>query len=119
MAATPDCYQVAWGRAIEPTARRLGKSAEAAAQYALETVQTLRAPDFVSSVEQRGSWFDVYALYRDGYGWYVKIGEDDDGLLLISHHEPEHGSITTASGNVVAATEPDDQKDASKHGGKK
>jgi hypothetical protein len=104
--AKSGCAVVHWERAINPTSRRLGISAAEAQRYALQTVQRLVATDYVEPVQQRGVWFDVYALYRGGLGWFVKIGEDDDGLLVISHHEPEKGSLSTVAGFVVKVVEP-------------
>ena len=95
-----------WERAINPTTRRMAITVEQARQYALITVQKLKEDDYVEPVQQRGVWFDVYALYRDGLGWFVKIGEDEDGLLVVSHHEPEKGSLTTVAGAVIDVTEP-------------
>ena len=97
---------VGWERAIGPTSRRLDVTAERAQQYALETVSMLTQTDFVESVDQFGTWFDVYALYRDGLGWFVKVAEDENGLLLLSHHDPERGSITTAAGNLIEVIKP-------------
>jgi hypothetical protein len=71
----------------------------------LETIERLATTDYVDSVQQRGVWFDIYALYRDGLGWFVKIGEDDDGLLVISHHEPERGSLATVAGIEIKPVE--------------
>lgn len=104
--AKTGCAVVHWERAINPTSRRLGISAEKAREYTLQTVERLVAADHVEPVQQRGVWFDVYALYRDGLGWFAKIGEDDDGLLVISHHEPEKGSLSTVAGFVVNVVEP-------------
>ena len=97
---------VAWDRAIGPTSRRLDMTAERAQQYALETVVVLTQTDFVESIDQFGTWFDVYAVYRDGLGWFVKVGEGEDGLLLLSHHDPERGPVTTAAGNVIEVIKP-------------
>ena len=113
--AKTGCSVVHWERAINPTSRRLGISADRAHHYALQTVERLLATDYVEPVQQRGVWFDIYALYRDGLGWFVKIGEDDDGLLVISHHEPEKGSLSTVGGFVVKVVEPV-SKDKSKEG---
>jgi hypothetical protein len=106
MARREDSYEVAWERALGPTSRRLGCTVERAEEYVIATVQQLGRGDFVETVRQRTGWFDVYALYRDGHGWYVKIGETDNGLLVISHHEPERGSAMTISGTAVGVTEP-------------
>lgn len=70
--ANTGCAVVHWKREINPTSRRLGISATEAQRYALQTVQRLVATDYVEPVQQRGVWFDVYALYRDGLGWFVK-----------------------------------------------
>lgn len=64
--AKTGCAVVHWERAINPTSRRLGISAEKAREYTLQTVERLVAADHVEPVQQRGVWFDVYALYRDG-----------------------------------------------------
>ena len=61
--------------------------------------------DFVESVNQGGSWFDVYGVYRDRLSWFVKVGETEDGLLVMSHHEPERGPLRTISGAMIDVTE--------------
>jgi hypothetical protein len=106
MAGDHDCCQVMWERATNPTSSRLGISAKDAHTYVLDTVQRLTEGDYVECVQLGDSWFDVYACYRDDYGWYVKMGENDDGLLVISHHEPERGKLTTVAGTVVEASRP-------------
>lgn len=98
--------EVPWERALGPTSIRLGIDVARAEVYILETVGCLTTNDFVESVEQRGVWFDIYACYRDGVGWFVKIGEIEDGLLVLSHHDPEKGALTTISGTVVHAVDP-------------
>jgi hypothetical protein len=106
MVANPDCRDVHWERALHPTSQRLGVSMTAAEAYIVATVQMLSADDFVRPVQQSGAWFDVYAIYRDGLGWWVKVGEDEDGVLVISHHAPERGPETTALGRMIHPTEP-------------
>lgn len=101
MAGQTGCYEVTWARALGPTSRRLDITALDAERYVIETVRRLRIDDFVESVDQRGSWFDVYGTYRDGLGWFVKIGETDDGVLVLSHHEPERGPLQTISGAKI------------------
>jgi hypothetical protein len=105
-AATPGCAVVLLERASFPTSKRLGLSIIDAERYALATVRSLTGGDFVKSVLLRQGWFDEYARYRDGVGWYIKVGEDDDGLLVISHHPPEYGPLTTVSGRVIDVTDP-------------
>lgn len=106
MARTEGAYDVHWQRASGPTSHLLGVGVSAAEGYVLQTVQLLNAEDFVESIQQGGLWFDVYARYRDGRGWFVKIGEDDDGLIVLSHHDPERGAVRTATGNVINGIEP-------------
>lgn len=119
MASTPESATVSWERAAGPTSKRLGISLVEAELYARQTVQGLHPGLFVESVHQRDAWFDVYGCYRDGYGWYVKVGEDDDGLLLISHHEPEHGPLTTVSGEIIEVLQPDLAKETKGKKGEK
>jgi len=92
-------------RALDPTARRLGVSLVAAEEYVRGTVQLLRDVDFVESVALVDEWFDVYGSDRDGIGWYVKLNEGDDGLVVISHHPPER-PLTTITGRVIRLLEP-------------
>ena len=106
MVAQPDCRDVHWERALRPTSQRLGVSLAEAEAYIVATIQMLSGIDFVRPVQQSGAWFDVYALYRDGLGWWVKVGEDEDGVLVISHHAPERGPETTALGRMIHPTEP-------------
>jgi hypothetical protein len=119
--AQPGTSLVTDTRAIVPTATRMGCSFEQARDYALETVRQLNHGMFVNSVEQRGSWFDVYGCYRDGLGWFVKVGSNDDGLLVLSHHEPEFGSLLCADGTVVhpmqpgAPAQPEDEAPEGEH----
>lgn len=87
------------------TSSRLNISDADAVSYVLETVKRLGTNDFVEAVLQGDSWFDVYACYRDGLGWFVKIGETDDGLLVISHHAPE-APVTTVAGSIIHDIEP-------------
>ena len=104
--ASPDTATVTSSRALEPTSHRMNLSESHSLQYILETVKGLSATEFVESVLLSNTWFDVYACYRDGYGWYVKIGENDDGLLVLSHHEPEFEPVVTVSGLRVHGKEP-------------
>ena len=106
MARTAGAHDVHWQRATGPTSRILGIGATDAERYVLETIDRLEASDFVESSYQGGVWFDVYARYRDGRGWFMKLGENDDGLIVLSHHDPERGAIRTAAGNVVCRIEP-------------
>ena len=106
MARTRGAHDVHWQRAIGPTSQLLGVRATDAERYVLETIQQLEARDFVESKDQGGIWFDVYARYRDGRGWFVKIGEDDDGLIVMSHHDPERGAVRTSAGIVIEVIEP-------------
>ena len=92
-------------RARVPTAHALGISLDAAGQYALSTVQLLRDQDFVEAVQLSDDWFDVYSCYREGRGWYVKLNEGDEGVVVISHHEPER-PLTTIAGRVIRPVEP-------------
>jgi hypothetical protein len=101
MAGKAECYHVPWTRALGPTSQRLGITPVEAEHYVVGTVQSLVVGDFVESVTQGGTWFDIYAVYRDGLGWFVKVGETDDGLLVMSHHEPERGPLRTASGAMI------------------
>lgn len=59
----------------------------------------------LKTVTQRGDQFDVYGCYRKKLGWYVKIGESFDGLLVISHHAPAH-ALTTTVGRLITDMEP-------------
>jgi hypothetical protein len=104
--AAPESAVVLWERALGPTSIRLNLDATQAGAYILETVRRLTSHDFVESIEQRGNWFDVYACYRDGLGWFVKMGEDERGLLVLSHHDPERGPLTTVSGRIVEPVDP-------------
>ncbi len=103
MAENTETSEVHWERALEPTRQRLQKSEDDARNVILETVRRLHVADFVQTVEQRGARFDVYGCYRGRLGWFVKIGESDDGLLVISHHEPVF-PLTTVTGRVIAKT---------------
>ncbi len=76
-----------------------------AEEYVRGTVQLLRDVDFVESVALVDEWFDVYGYDRDGIGWYVKLNEGDDGLVVISHHPPER-PLTTITGRVIRLLEP-------------
>jgi hypothetical protein len=103
-AATAGCYVVAEMRALTPTAARLRVTFAEAESYIRETIRCLHLRDFVERVLMRNRWFDVYGCYRDKLGWYVKIGEDDDGLIVVSHHEPELLPLTTVAGAEIYAT---------------
>ena len=94
--AKTGCAVVHWERAINPTSRRLGISAAEAHQYALHTVQRLVTTDYVAPVQQRGVWFDVYALYRDRLGWFVKIGGRG---RLAGHLSPRAGEGIVVNGS--------------------
>jgi hypothetical protein len=100
------CARCPLAAAIGPTSQLLGVRATDAERYVLETIQQLEARDLVESKDQGGIWFDVYARYRDGRGWFVKVGEDDDGLIVMSHHDPERGAVRTSAGRVIEAIEP-------------
>ncbi len=85
--------------------------------YVRGTVRQLVDSMFVESVRLKDVWADVYGCYRNGLGWYVKIYESDDGLAVISHHEPERPLLTIAkqviypvqpAGPGTAATNEDD-----------
>ena len=92
--------------AINPTAQRLHITLEAAGVFILRTVQAFTPTMFVEAVELRDQvWYDVYACYRDGLGWYVKVGETESGLVVISHHEPDH-SVARPDGVIIYATDP-------------
>jgi hypothetical protein len=106
MVANPESRVVHWERALNPTSQRLNVDLLQAEAFIVTTVQQLRTTDFVDAVQQGGSWFDVYALYRDGLGWWIKLGEDEDGALVISHHAPERGPATTVAGTVVHVRDP-------------
>ena len=105
LAARADTSFVSWPRALDPTAKRLKLSLVHAEAYARRTVRQLADAMFVESVRMTDVWADVYGCYRDGLGWYVKIYESDDGLAVISHHEPER-PLTTISGQVIFAVAP-------------
>lgn len=90
-------------RAKHPTALRLGAALDDAEAFVFATVRQLRNQDFVEAVLLSDTWFDVYGCVRDGLGWYVKLNEGDDGLVVISHHEPEF-PLTTISGLVIRPT---------------
>ena len=96
---------VSWPRAMDPTSKRLSLSLVDAEEYARRTVQQLTDLMFVESVWITDVWADVYGCYRDGLGWYVKIYESDDGLAVISHHEPER-TLRTIAGHVILAIAP-------------
>ena len=105
-AATPECAEVAYERAGSPTAARLNVSLGEADTYVLATVVQLTPSMYWRSVQLPDQqWYDEYACYRDGFGWYVKVGETDDGLLVVSHHGPAH-SITRIDGKTVESVEP-------------
>ncbi len=106
MASKADCRAVHWERALKPTTQRLDIPLSEAEQFVVATVVSLTTRDFVRHVEQGGVWFDVYACYREGLGWWVKIGEDDDGVIVMSHHAPEYGPETTISGQTVHEVQP-------------
>ena len=105
LAASTHTSFVSWPRAMDPTAKRLKLSLVAAESYARRTVQRLGDAMFVESVRMTDVWADVYGCYRDGLGWYVKIYESDDGLAVISHHEPER-PLRTITGQVIVAVAP-------------
>ena len=65
--------------------------------------------DLVGSHEQRDGWCDVFARYRDGVGWYVKLTEHVNGLIVISHHPLEFGDVTTVDGRVISPAEPPEE----------
>jgi hypothetical protein len=96
---------VSWPRALDPTAKRLMVSVVDAEAYVRGTVRQLADAMFVESVHMKDTWADVYGCYRNGLGWYVKIYESDDGLAVISHHEPERPLATIAK-QVIYPVEP-------------
>ena len=96
---------VSWPRALDPTSKRLKVSVVDAEAYARGTVQRLKDAMFVESIWIRDLWADVYGCYRDGLGWYVKIYESEDGLAVISHHEPER-TLTTIAKETIYAVAP-------------
>lgn len=102
----PEARTITWDRARKPTIERLDLSDAQAVAYIVETVLHLTLGHFVDALQQRGAWFDVYGIYRDGLGWYVKIGEDEDGCLVLSHHEPEFGPMQTRACGVIHPVEP-------------
>jgi hypothetical protein len=103
LAKHQDTALVGFPRAKIPTAERLGISLDGAEDFVRATVQLLRDQDFVESVQLVDAWFDVYGCFRNGLAWYVKLNEGDDGLVVISHHEPEF-PLTTISGLVIRPT---------------
>ena len=105
LAASANTAFVSWPRAMDPTSKRLKLSLVDAESYARRTVQQLTDAMFVESVWMKDIWADVYGCYRDGLGWYVKIYESDDGLAVISHHEPER-PLRTVAGQVILAIAP-------------
>ena len=105
LAGSANTTFVSWPRAMGPTSTRLSLSLVAAESYARRTVQQLTDSMFVESVWMKDIWADVYGCYRDGLGWYVKIYESDDGLAVISHHEPER-PLRTVAGQVILAIAP-------------
>ena len=104
--AAAGCVTVVADRCTLATANVLEISAEEAHEYVLETIQMLELADFAGAVQQRGSWFDVYGIYRDGRGWFVKIGQNDDGTLVLSHHDPERGALRLENGTLIHARQP-------------
>lgn len=94
-AAILGCSEVLYDRALGPTSERLDCTLDEAGVYILATVQTLKAEMFVQSVLLRDQrWYDEYACYReDGWSWYVKVGESEDGLVVVSHHDPERPAL--------------------------
>lgn len=69
------------------------------------TVRQLTGDIFVESVRLRDVWADVYGCYRGQLGWYVKVYESDDGLAVISHHEPEQ-PLVTITGQMIYPVKP-------------
>jgi len=68
------------------------------------TVAALTQRDFVETLQQNPDLCDVYAVQREGNGWYVKLTliEEPAGevVMLLSLHPLEH-PIQTASGHQV------------------
>jgi hypothetical protein len=96
---------VSWPRALDPTSKRLKVSLVDAEVYARGTVQRLKDAMFVESIRMQDVWADAYGCYRDGLGWYEKIYESEDGLAVISHHEPER-TLTTIAKKAIYAVAP-------------
>jgi hypothetical protein len=61
-----------------------------ARRWIKDLIATLRPEDFAHSVQLEVHRADVYGVYNDGCGWYVKLTmtKDTDGLvvLVISCH---------------------------------
>lgn len=93
-ATSAETAHVSYPRAQSPTAARLNLTLVQAEVYARATVAGLEDAMFAESVRMDDVWFDVYGCYRDGLGWYVKVGESEDGLLVISHHAPDRPLAT-------------------------
>lgn len=96
---------VSWPRALDPTAKRLSVSIREAEAYVRRTVRHLTDEMFVESVRLRDVWADVNGCYRGRLGWYVKMYESDDGLTVISHHEPER-PLVTLTGQAIYPVKP-------------
>jgi len=105
LARSADTSEIGLTRAKSPTAKRRNLSIPQAEVYVRQTVREIVDADFVESIWMTDVWFDVYALYRDGLGWYVKLNEGDDGVVVISHHEPER-PITTIANVTIFDIEP-------------
>lgn len=74
-------------------------SPEAAMTAAQEVIQSLRIVDFVRTIEQAEDICDVYALARQGRGFYLKLTLRPP-VIVISLH-PLENPTTTASGREV------------------
>ena len=105
LAASAGTSFVSWPRAMDPTSKRLVVSLVDAEAFVRRTVQQLTDSMFVDALRLTDVWADVYGCYRGGLGWYVKIYESEDGLAVISHHEPER-SLRTITGQVILAVAP-------------
>jgi hypothetical protein len=73
----------------------------AADSFIFAVVTGLGEADFAHTVTEKAPPADVYGVFVDGRGWYVKIAIDSRLLLVISCHPPE-APLRTHSGTVTA-----------------
>jgi hypothetical protein len=69
---------------------------------ARDMIAKLTEMDFVETIVQNPDLCDVYAVTREGRGWYVKLTVFPEQVLLISFH-PLSRPIRTVRGKQVKA----------------
>lgn len=90
------------GICLETVGECLGITAEASRVFICSQIETLSERNFANTVppERVGqSEADVYGIYAEKLGWYVKLAIRNNRTVVISFHPPEH-PIRTPDGTV-------------------